>query len=178
MKPAQPTPAQPADDKQQPPKGPTFRTGIDLVTVDVGVSDERGRPVSDLLAPDFVVKIDGEVRRIVSAEHVRIDVEAAKKQAKEESETETYFTTNLTPPNGRMIIIAVDQSNIRPGAARPLLDRRPREREDPYAAAPPLAFPGQRLRPDRPLWLWVPACAGTTAHTCILAARFARVVPE
>jgi VWFA-related protein len=102
-------------------QGPTFRTGIELVTVDVGVSDDRGRPVSDLLAPDFVVKIDGEVRKVVSAEHVRIDVEAAKKQAKAEAETETFFTSNLAPPNGRMIIIAVDQSNIRPGAARPLL---------------------------------------------------------
>jgi len=102
-------------------QGPTFRTGIELVMVDVGVSDERGRPVADLLPPDFVVKIDGEVRKVVSAEHVRIDVEAAKKQAKEEAGTETFFTSNLVPPNGRMIIIAVDQSNIRPGAARPLL---------------------------------------------------------
>ncbi len=107
--------------KPKPEQGPTFRTGIDLVMVDVGVSDERGRPVSDLLAPDFVVKIDGEVRKVVSAEHVRVDVEAAKKQAKAESETETFFTSNLAPPNGRMIAIAVDQSNIRPGAARPLL---------------------------------------------------------
>ncbi len=120
----EPKPPQSPEQKpveQPPPKGPTFRTGVELVTVDVGVSDERGRPVSDLLAPDFVVKIDGEVRRVVSAEHVRIDVEAAKKQAKEEAETETFFTSNLTAPNGRMIVIAVDQSNIRPGAARPLL---------------------------------------------------------
>jgi VWFA-related protein len=114
-----------AGEQEKKPKpesqGPTFRTGIELVMVDVGVSDERGRPVSDLLAPDFVVKIDGEVRKIVSAEHVRIDVEAAKKQAKDEAGIETFFTSNLTPPNGRMIVIAVDQSNIRPGAARPLL---------------------------------------------------------
>jgi hypothetical protein len=108
-------------EEKKPQQGPTFRTGIELVMVDVGVSDERGRPVSDLLAPDFVVKIDGEVRKVVSAEHVRIDVEAAKKQAKAEAETETFFTSNLAPPNGRMIVIAVDQSNIRPGAARPLL---------------------------------------------------------
>jgi VWFA-related protein len=113
----------PEPQQQQQPidKGPTFRTGVELVAVDVGVSDERGRPVSDLLPPDFVVKIDGSVRKVVSAEHVRIDVEAAKKQAKEEAETETFFTSNLTPPNGRMIVIGVDQSNIRPGAARPLL---------------------------------------------------------
>ena len=107
--------------EQKPEQGPTFRTGIDLVMVDVGVSDERGRPVSDLLPPDFVVKIDGDVRKVVSAEHVRIDVEAAKKQAAEDKFTDTYFTSNLIPPNGRMIVIAVDQSNIRPGAARPLL---------------------------------------------------------
>ena len=123
-----PASAQAPADKQEPKpeqqpveKGPTFRTGVELVAVDVGVSDERGRPVTDLLPPDFVVKIDGEVRKVVSAEHVRIDVEAAKKQAKQEAETETFFTSNLTPPNGRMIIIGVDQSNIRPGAARPLL---------------------------------------------------------
>ena len=120
--------AQAAADKQEPKpeqqpidKGPTFRTGVELVAVDVGVSDERGRPVTDLLPPDFVVKIDGSVRKVVSAEHVRIDVEAAKKQAKEEADTETFFTSNLVPPNGRMIVIGVDQSNIRPGAARPLL---------------------------------------------------------
>lgn len=118
---AQETKPSAQETKPKPEQGPTFRTGIELVMVDVGVSDDRGRPVSDLLAPDFVVKIDGEVRKIVSAEHVRIDVEAAKKQAKAESETETFFTTNLAPPNGRMIVIAVDQSNIRPGAARPLL---------------------------------------------------------
>jgi VWFA-related protein len=114
-------PAQKPQEPQPPVKGPTFRTGVDLVTVDVAVSDDRGRPVSDLLPPDFVVKIDGEVRRVVSAEHVRIDVEAVKKRAKAEAETETFFTSNLTPPDGRMIIIAVDQSNIRAGAARPLL---------------------------------------------------------
>jgi VWFA-related protein len=112
-----PKPQQP----EPPVQGPTFRTGVDLVTVDVGVSDERGRPVTDLLPPDFVVKIDGEVRRVVSAEHVRIDIEAVKKRVKEESETESFFTSNLTPPDGRMIVIAVDQSNIRAGAARPLL---------------------------------------------------------
>jgi VWFA-related protein len=119
--PAQEAKPSPQETKPKPEQGPTFRTGIELVTVDVGVSDERGRPVSDLLAPDFVVKIDGEVRKVVSAEHVRIDIEAAKKQAKAEAETETFFTSNLAPPNGRMIVIAVDQSNIRPGAARPLL---------------------------------------------------------
>jgi Flp pilus assembly protein TadD len=65
------------------------------------------------------VKIDGEVRRVVSAELVKVDVEAAKKQVADKSET--FYTSNLTPPNGRQIIIAVDQINIRPGSLRPIM---------------------------------------------------------
>jgi VWFA-related protein len=103
----------------EPVQGPTFRTGIDLVAVDVAVVDRNGRPVEDLRAPDFSVKIDGEVRRVVSAELVKVDVEAAKKQVADKSET--FYTSNLTPPNGRQIIIAVDQINIRPGSLRPIM---------------------------------------------------------
>jgi VWFA-related protein len=103
----------------EPVQGPTFRTGIDLVAIDVAVVDRNGRPVEDLRAPDFSVKIDGEVRRVVSAELVKVDVEAAKKQVADKSET--FYTSNLTPPNGRQIIIAVDQINIRPGSLRPIM---------------------------------------------------------
>src|SRR5205823_11925439 len=35
---------------------------------------------------------------------------------------ETMYSTNITQAQGRMIMIAVDQMNIRPGAARPILD--------------------------------------------------------
>ena len=104
----------------QVPQGPTFRTGIDLIAVDVAVVDGRGRPVEDLRAPEFSVKIDGEERRVVSAELFKVDVEAARKQV--EDKTETFFTSNLTPPNARQVVIAVDQSNINPGAIKPLLN--------------------------------------------------------
>ena len=100
-------------------QGPTFRTGVDLVAVDVAVVDRNGRPVEDLRAPDFAVKIDGEVRRVVSAELIKVDIEAAKRQVADKSET--FYTSNLTPPNGRQIIIAVDQINIRPGSLRPIM---------------------------------------------------------
>jgi len=119
--PAETAPAQPASDQGADAaiQGPTFRTGVDLVAIDVAVVDRNGRPVEDLLAPDFVVKIDGEVRRVVSAELVKVDVEAARRQVDDKSET--FYTSNLTPPNGRQIVIAVDQSNIRPGSLRPIM---------------------------------------------------------
>ena len=55
----------PAEAPIAPPvEGPTFRTGIDLIAVDVSVVDDDGRPVEDLFAPEFTVKIDGEERRV------------------------------------------------------------------------------------------------------------------
>jgi VWFA-related protein len=117
-----PAPAKPstqAPESTAPPQGPTFRTGIDLVTIDVAVVDRNGRPVEDLGAAEFSVKIDGEQRRVVSAELVKVDVAAAKKAVDDKSET--FYTSNLTPPNGRSIILAVDQINIRPGTLRPIM---------------------------------------------------------
>ncbi|OFW04466.1 MAG: hypothetical protein A3I61_11690 [Acidobacteria bacterium RIFCSPLOWO2_02_FULL_68_18] len=108
---------------QSPPEpqvqGPTFRTGVEVIAVDVAVVDRNGRPVEDLRPPDFAVKIDGEARRVVSAEHVRIDVEAARREATDPFES--LFTTNLKPPNGRMFVVAVDQIGTRLGSARALL---------------------------------------------------------
>jgi VWFA-related protein len=98
----------------EPGQSPTFRTGVDVVSVDVAVVDRRGKPVEDLRAAEFTVRIDGEQRRVVTAELVKVDVEAAKKQVADKSET--FFTSNLAPINGRMIMIAVDQVNIRPGS--------------------------------------------------------------
>jgi hypothetical protein len=65
------------------------------------------------------VKIDGQVRRVESANLVRIDPEAAKKKLAEKEET--FFTSNLTPPEGRQIIFAVDQVNVRPGTLKILM---------------------------------------------------------
>src|SRR5688500_818684 len=104
----------------QEPQGPTFRTGIDLIAVDVAVIDGRGRPVEDLRAPEFSVKIDGEERRVVSAELFKINVEEARRQVADK--VETFFSSNLTPPNARMIVLAVDQSNIHPGSIKPILN--------------------------------------------------------
>ena len=105
---------------------PTFRTGVDVITVDVGAVDSRGQPVTDLHAPEFTIKIDGQARRIVSADLVKYeytpDNGVTRRPAPKQQEFETLFTTNITQAEGRMIMIAVDQMNIRPGAARPILD--------------------------------------------------------
>ena len=107
--------SQPTD----PIQGPTFRTGVDIIAVDVAVVDNRGRPIEDLHAADFTVKVDGEPRRVVSAELVKVDLAATRKQV--DDRTETYFTSNLTAPQGRQIVLAIDQMNVRPGSIRAVM---------------------------------------------------------
>lgn len=122
-------------------QGPTFRTGVELITVDVSVVDSRGRPVEDLRAPEFSVQINGEPRRVVTAELVRFDVEAARKQAADRAET--FFTTNITPVNGRQIVIAVDQIHISPASIRPVMSAAARflDRLTPLDQVAFIAFP-------------------------------------
>ena len=119
--------AQAQDPQQQPqPPSPTFRSGVDVITVDIGAVDGRGQPVTDLHAPEFTVKIDGQVRRIVSADLIKYkytpDDGITRRPEPKQQQFESLFTTNITEPEGRMIMIAVDQMNIRPGAARPILE--------------------------------------------------------
>ena len=131
----------------QEPAPPTFRTGVEVITVDVAVVDRNGMPVTDLHAPEFTVKIDGEVRRVVSADLVKFnytpdDGRTRPRQRKQDT-FESLYTTNITQPEGRMIMIAVDQINIRPGAARPILDAATRflDRLNPADRVAFISFP-------------------------------------
>src|SRR6516164_9417840 len=68
---AAPLCAQTASSSSDQAQQPTFRTGVDVITVDVGAIDGRGQPVTDLHAPEFTVKVDGQERRVISADLVK-----------------------------------------------------------------------------------------------------------
>jgi VWFA-related protein len=51
---------------QDPQRPPTFRTGTNLVRVDVSVMDKDGRPVRTLTADDFELRENGAVQSITS----------------------------------------------------------------------------------------------------------------
>lgn len=97
-------------DEQRP--AVTFKTGVDLVAVDVSVVDRRGRPVSDLASDDFVLTVDGKPRKLVSAQFI-----SQTRTVESPRRAETY-SSNAAAAGGRLIMLVVDQSNIRRGSGK------------------------------------------------------------
>jgi len=99
--------------QQPPPPKPSFQSSVEVTSLDVTIVDDRGKPLPNLTPADFTVKIDGNTRRVVTAEWVPLGGEAvvAPTPAPE------GFTTNEGATAGRLIVIAVDQPNIRFGGA-------------------------------------------------------------
>jgi VWFA-related protein len=97
----------------QPQEPPRFRSSVDLTTVDVTVLDDRGRPLTDLAETDFQVRVDGDVRRVVSAEWVPLDTPAGV--ADTPPPPPAGYSSNENATGGRLILIVVDEVNIRTG---------------------------------------------------------------
>ena len=118
---AQATPPTP----QTPGQQPVFRAGIELVTVDVTALDSNGRQVMDLTPTDFQVEIDGDRRQVISAEYIRLvdPLRVIGKPAPVVVADETYASSNTKgAPPGRLIVLLIDQGNIRTGAARAVMN--------------------------------------------------------
>lgn len=61
---AQRPPDIPAQQKPAPPSSAQFAAGVDVVEVDVSVTDKNGRPITDLTLRDFDVREDGQTQTI------------------------------------------------------------------------------------------------------------------
>jgi VWFA-related protein len=86
-----------------------FRTSVDLVTVDVTVVGRDGRPAGDLEPDDFVLKVDGRTRRVVSAQFVAQPAGGDRPRLL----AARHFTSNEEADAGRLIVVAVDDAHIR-----------------------------------------------------------------
>ncbi|MGH9311232.1 MAG: hypothetical protein ACRD1U_17780, partial [Vicinamibacterales bacterium] len=97
-----------------PEQTPVFRTGVELVTVDVNVLDRQGQPLRGLTQADFSVTVGGMPRRVVTAEFV--DVAGSRAAA---------ATPDLVPVSsndgagvGRLFVFIVDQNTLEAGSVR------------------------------------------------------------
>lgn len=103
--------AQDADRQQTP----AFRSGVELVTVDVGVVDKDGQPLRGLEPSDFVVNVGGQPRRVVTAEFVEAGT----------GPTDLTVRPGIVPVStndgagvGRLFTFVVDQNTIDAGGMR------------------------------------------------------------
>lgn len=105
---------------QAPQQTPTFQAGVDLIEVDVGVVDGDGRPIADLDASDFSVSIDGEPRRIVQAQFISLGAPTSDidRPVSEDVEEEAFHTSNVDQPEGRLVVMAVDEDSMLFGEGR------------------------------------------------------------
>jgi VWFA-related protein len=96
-----------------PQEPPRFRSSVEVTSLDVTVVDDRGRPIADLKPEDFTVRIDGNPRKVVSAEWISLVSDAA---APPPAPPDGY-SSNENSTGGRLIVLAVDEPNIRFGGA-------------------------------------------------------------
>jgi VWFA-related protein len=88
----------------------TYRTGIALVQVDVSVLDKDRRPVAGLKPGDFIVKEDGKVKAIAAFSTVTLPERPAEPAAAWRGDVAPDVVTNLTPKEGRLVVILLDRS--------------------------------------------------------------------
>ena len=110
-----PSPAVPA--VPEPSKRPVFSSDVDVVAVDVNVVDKQGRPIRGLALEDFTITVDGGPRRVISADFVSQAMEEETAPTPPPAPDRTV-STNEGIRRGRIIVIVVDQGNIRPGVGR------------------------------------------------------------
>ena len=111
-----PLAAQAPDPGQQ---RPVFRSTVELVAVDVTVLDADGRPVPNLTVDDFTLRVDGQSRRLVSAQFVPLGASARPRTS---GVTVRHYSTNADAAGGRLIVFVVDRANIRRGEGRLLME--------------------------------------------------------
>ena len=101
-----------------------FKSGAELVSIDVLATDAEGAPIADLTAKDFTLKVDGKVRALQSVQLVRLaDPNRATAAATPSSAAKAPapFATN-TDPKGRTFVFAIDHDQIHPGNEKPVID--------------------------------------------------------
>ncbi len=103
--------AQPPQDR--PKEQPVFRSGVDLVRFDVRVTDDTGRPVTDLRPDEVQIVEDGRVLPILQFQHI---TEPAGRYADAALRAvSAEVSSNQGSPRGHLYLLVFDQSHITPG---------------------------------------------------------------
>jgi VWFA-related protein len=106
--PKEPSPAPSSQTPDQRP--PTFRTGANLVRVDV-YPTRAGKPVEDLAAADFEILEDGVAQKVDTFEHVVVRPAGPQSERIEPSSQREMMQAAENPRN-RVFVIFLDQTHV------------------------------------------------------------------
>ncbi|HWJ57204.1 MAG TPA: hypothetical protein VNR90_13290 [Vicinamibacterales bacterium] len=107
----------------QAPQPPPFKSGVSLVTVDVSVLDNDGRPVPDLTAGDFEIRLNNRAQPIRGFSYLQVPAEMAGAvgpsfDAAPAATASPAAKTAATVP--RVFILLVDDLSFSPLAGKEL----------------------------------------------------------
>jgi VWFA-related protein len=122
---------------------PTFRARVELVHLDVRVTDEGGEPVEDLRADEIEILEHGRPRPVRIFQHVHEPREEYAAVARRTIAAEV--STNRGAPRGHLYVLVFDQQHIAPGneqRARLAAERFLRARLRPADRVAVHAIPG------------------------------------
>jgi VWFA-related protein len=92
---------------------PVFRSGVDLVRLDVRVTDDEGRPIADLRPDEMEIKEEGTRRPVLLFQHIEAPrgtyAEAAQRTIA------AQVSTNQGSPRGHVYVLVFDESHILSG---------------------------------------------------------------
>jgi len=136
---------------QPPPRlaaqTPVFRSGVELVTIDVTVVDSSGNPIRTLRPDQFRVTIDGRPRPVVSADLVEYAPGTPGDGTTGTAAARMTFSSNeslvAAAAPGRLVFLVVDQGSFQPMAGRAATDAAARflDRLQPQDRVGLIVFP-------------------------------------
>lgn len=102
----------------QQPQQPRFKTGVDVVLIDVTVVDHDGRPAGDLRPEDFQVTIDRKPRKIISTDFIRFDTRTSVSRERRPGAMPAGPGPSAhpsLPAPARNVLLVVDVDSMEPG---------------------------------------------------------------
>src|SRR5262245_38068665 len=95
-------------------QNPVFKSGTDLVTINVLVTDAKGKAVSDLTANDFQIVEKGRAQKISAFSFVRIPPVTRTEVLPNRLPPVRDVITNKLPAHSRVFAIVVDDLHMLP----------------------------------------------------------------
>jgi VWFA-related protein len=102
------------------PQQPTFKTGVDLVTIDATVVDKGGQPVTGLTSDDFIVTLEGHVRPVRLLDY-REYGHITPSNVPAGGDLMTKPPPVRQTRGGRIVVLVFDDLSFKPGPGKTLL---------------------------------------------------------